>query len=89
MIADQQQLQVTEQQIEDNDDNWDIDIDINTDTMKVTIEALEGLWPESIILLHEYDTVKLQHWKRLLVNVLSQYPNKEHAHGHAYLLEDK
>ena len=57
--------------------------------MKVTVEALEALCAETIIPLHEYDTVKLQHWKRLLVAVLSQYPNKEHDHGHVYLLEDK
>ena len=83
MTADQQKLQVTDQQIEEEDD-WDI----HTDTMKVTVEAL-ALCAESIIPLHKYDTVKLQYWKRLLVNVLSQYPNKEHNHEHAYLLEDK
>ena len=57
--------------------------------MKITVEALEALCAESIIPLHEYNTVKLQHWKRLLVNVLSQYPNKEHNHEYAYLLKDK
>ena len=39
--------------------------------------------------LREYNTVTLQNWKRILVNILSQLPNKEHDHGHAYLLEDK
>ena len=57
--------------------------------MKVTVEALEGLCTEPIVPLHEYDTVTLQNWKRLLVNVLSQFPNKEHDHGHTYLLEDE
>ena len=57
--------------------------------MKVTVESLEALYAKSIISLHRYDTVKLQYWKRLLVDVLSQYPNKEHDHEHAYLLEDK
>ena len=57
--------------------------------MIFTVEVLEALCAKPIIPLHEYDTVKLQYWKRLLVNVLSQYPNKEHDHGHAYLLEDK
>ena len=57
--------------------------------MKVTVEALEALYVESIIPLHKYDTAKLQYWKRLLVNVLSHYPNREYDYGHAYLLEDR
>ena len=57
--------------------------------MKVTVEALEGLCTKTISPLHEYDIVILQNWKRILVNILSQFPNKEHDHGHAYLLEDK
>ena len=57
--------------------------------MKVTVEALEGLRTEMISPLHEHDTVRLQNWKRILVNILSQFLNKEHDLGHAYLLEDK
>ena len=38
--------------------------------------------------LHEYNTIQLQLWKYFVVNALSQVPNKEHDHRHAYLLED-
>ena len=55
VTTDQQQLQVTKEQIEDND--WKVDVINNT--MKVTVEALEALCAESIIPLHEYGTVKL------------------------------
>ena len=57
--------------------------------MKVAVKAPEALCADPIISLHEYAIVTLQYWKRLLINVLSQFPNKEHDHGHAYLLEDK
>ena len=57
--------------------------------LKATVETLEGLCTETISPLYEYDTVMLQNWKRVLVAILSQFPNKEHDHGHAYLLEDK
>ena len=66
MRVDKQELLVVEQQIEDNDD-WDT----NTDNMKVTVKALEALCNEPIIPLHKYDIVKLQYWKRLLINILS------------------
>ena len=94
VIADVHQLEVSVQQLEDSwiaidreqvDNNWDIDTE---DTMKVTVKALEALCAKLIFSLHKYDTVKLQYLKRLLVDVLSQFPNKEYDHGHAYLLED-
>ena len=69
----------------EEEDDWDIK---DKDKVKVTVEALEAFCAEPIIPLHEYDTVKLQYWKRLLVNVLSQFHNKEYDHGHANLLED-
>ena len=49
---------------------------------------LEKLCVEPIVQLYKYDTVKLQYWKRLIVYALSHLHNKEHDHGHAYILED-
>ena len=54
--VDQRRLLRTEQQLEDEED-WDTDKD---SIMKVTVKVLEGLCTESIIPLHEYDTVALQ-----------------------------
>ena len=85
--ADQRRLLSAAQRREDKED-WETDTDSNSN-MKVTVEALEGLCTETINPLYEYDTVMLQNWKRILVNILSQFPNKVHNHGHAYLLEDK
>ena len=59
-------------------------------TLKVvTVADLEGLCSETVSAIHDYDTIVLQEWKRRLVAILSQFPNKLHDHGQAYLLEDK
>ena len=55
----------------------------------VTVADLEGLCSETVSPIHDYDTIVLQEWKRRLVAILSQFPNKLHDHKHAYLLEDK
>ena len=85
--ADQDRLLSAAQLREnDKDDDWE------TDTMPVkvvTVADLEGLCSATVSAIHDYDTIVLQEWKRRLVAILSQYPNKLHDHGHAYLLEDR
>ena len=85
--ADQDQLLSAAQLREnDEDDDWE------TDTMPVTVVTvadLEGSCSATVSAIHDYDTIVLQEWKRRLVAILSQYPNKLHDHGHAYLLEDR
>ena len=86
--ADQNRLLSAAQlRVNDKDDKWET----NTDNMLkvVTVEILEGFCTETVSPIHDYNTVVLQNWKRVLVTILSQFPNKLHDHGHAYLLEDK
>ena len=86
--ADQDRLLSAAQlQVNDKDDDWETD----TDNMLkvVTVKDLEGFCSETVSLIHDYDTIVLQDWKRVLVAILSQFPNKLHCHGHAYLLQDK
>ena len=74
-------------QLREIDKDWETNTDrIN---MKVTVETLEGLCTETISPFYGYDTILVQNWKRVLVTILSQFPNKVHNHGHAYLSEDK
>ena len=69
--ADQRRLLSAAQRLEDEED-WENDTDTDSNSnMKVTVEALEGLCTEMISPLYEYDTVVLQNWKRILVNILS------------------
>ena len=84
--ADQDRLLSAAQLREnDEDDDWETDIM----TLVVTVADLEGLCSATVSAIHDYDTIVLQEWKRRLVAILSQYPNKLHDHGHAYLLEDR
>ena len=85
--ADQNRLlSVAQLRENDEDDDWETDIM----TLKVvTVADLRGLCSETVSTIHAYDTIVLQEWKRRLVAILSQFPNKLHDHGHAYVLEDK
>ena len=80
--ADQDRLLSAAQLREnDEDDDWETEIM----TLVVTVADLEGLCSETVSPIHDYDTIVLQEWKRRLVAILSQFPNKLHDHGHAYL----
>ena len=85
--ADQDQLLSAAQlRANDEDDDWE------TDTMAipvVTVADLEGFCSATVSAIHDYTTSEVQEWKRRLVAILSQFPNKLHDHGHAYLLEDR
>ena len=85
--ADQDQLLSAAQlQANDEDDDWE------TDTMAVpvvTVADLEGFYSATVSAIHDYTTSEVQEWKRRIVAILSQFPNKLHDHGHAYLLEDR
>ena len=86
--ADQDQLLSAAQlRANDEDDDWE------PDTMAihvVTVADLEGFCSATVSAIHDYTTSEVQEWKRRIVAILSQFPNKLHDHdGHAYLLEDR
>ena len=74
-------LSAAQLQENDKDDNWETDVMV---LKVVTVADLEGLCSETVSPIHDFDTIVLQEWKRRLVAILSQFPNKLHDHGHAY-----